>query len=135
MNLVANAQKLLIRFRYPVSLPEDVGYALGLPISNEEKFTDMLHFLLSASCKPTKLSRFMPRAQVERAFDKALQKERFGNNSLFSFYFTQGWLEFDLQFDQSELLRRIYIHHKLISHPHGYELPLPSTPAEIVSFI
>lgn len=77
----------------------------------------------------------MDRSQAEKAFEKAKRKERFGNNSLFSFYFTQGWLEFELQFDESELLRRIYIHHKLISHPNGYELPLPSIPVETLSFL
>lgn len=77
----------------------------------------------------------MNRTQAEKAFEKAKRKERFGNNSLFSFYFTQGWLEFELQFDESELLRRIYIHHKLISHPNGYELPLQLITTEALNFI
>jgi len=124
MNLVASAQNLFVRFRYPVSLPQDIGSALGVPLTNFIRFNDMLEFLLSDKCKATKLSRFMTRDKAEKAFDKAQRKDIFHRSSLYSFYFTQGWLEFDLHFDEHALLRRVYIHHKAISHPDGYELVL-----------
>ena len=125
MSLLASAQNLYVRFRYPVSLPQDIGFALGIPISNYISFSEFIEFLLSNECKPTKLTRFMSREKVEMAFEKAQKKELFHQHSLFSFYFNQGWLEFDLEFDAQSRLRRIHMHHKLILHPQGFELVLP----------
>ena len=54
----------------------------------------------------------MPREEAEAAFQSAQRKERFGRNSLFSYYFQEGWLEFKLYFDEKARLRRIYLQHK-----------------------
>ena len=124
MGIVASAQHFLVRLRYPVSLPQDVGHALGISISNFIRFPALLDLIMNGSCKPTKCRRFMERDKVEKAFEKAQKKEIFHQHSLYSFYFNQGWLEFDLEFDCNALLRRIYIHHKSISDPHGFELSL-----------
>ena len=35
---------LFIRFRYPVSMPEDVAADLGLDISNSLSFKEFIHF-------------------------------------------------------------------------------------------
>lgn len=124
MNLVAGARNLFVRLRYPVSLPQDVGSALGVPVSNSVRFQSFLQFLTSGQCIPTKLVRFMEREKVERAFEKARRKESFHHHTLYSFYFNQGWLEFDVEFDKNAKLRRIYVHHKEIPYPQGYELAL-----------
>lgn len=63
--------------------------------------------------------------EAERAFHGAIRKERFSTSSLYSFYFNEGWLEFELQFDSNALLRRVYVHHKLINDHGVYELQLP----------
>ena len=57
--------------------------------------------------------------------NEALRKERFSSSSLYSFYFNEGWLEFELQFDADSLLRRVYLHHKLIQDEDTFELRLP----------
>ena len=124
MSLVESARHFLVRFRYPVSLPEEVGEALGCELSNKLRFYDLLKKLLDPHTRFSKIYRGMTKEKSEKAFRGALRKELFGSYSLYSFYFTQGWLEFELQFDEHELLRRVYLHHKLISYPHGYEIAL-----------
>jgi hypothetical protein len=66
----------------------------------------------------------MPREEAEAAFQTALRKEKFLHNSLFSYYFNEGWMEFVLQFDEHSRLRRIYIQHKKITQEEGIEIPL-----------
>ena len=124
MRLVNRAANLLVRLRYPVSLPEEIAHALGVDICNSLRFKKILSLLTSPECKPTTLRRFMPRDLAEEAFQGALRKECFLQSSLFSFYFPEGWMEFELQFDAQSRLRRIYVHHKLISLPNGFEIPL-----------
>ena len=124
MKLVLRATDLLMRLRYPASLPEEVAQALGLEIGNFLSFKKFLHALTSPDICPKTLFRFMPRQEAEQAFEGALRKELFAYSSLFSFYFPEGWLEFELQFDQELRLRRVFLHHKLISCPSGFELPL-----------
>lgn len=123
MQFFTAVQQMFVRFRYPVSLPEEVALSLGVAIENNIAFKKFLN--KCRDCQPTRLAKFMPRMEAERAFHGALRKEKFSTNSLFSFYFNEGWLEFELQFDSSSLLRRVYVHHKLISEPGVYELPLP----------
>ena len=120
---VSKAANLLLRFRYPVSLPEEIARALGINICNKLCFDKVLN-LLTSDCKPTTVRRFMPRTLAESAFQGALRKEHFPQSSLFSFYFPAGWVEFDLRFDEHSRLRRVYVHHKLISLPNGCEMPL-----------
>ncbi len=113
------------RIRYPVSLPEDIAFALGIPLSNHLSFQDFVKQLTCPQCRPTNLLKFMPREKAEEAFGKALRKERFATNSLFSFYFAkEGWVEFVLQFDEKSRLRRVYLQHKQIPHDQGFEIRL-----------
>ncbi len=122
MQFFSQLQQMFIRFRYPVSLPEDVAASLGVRIDNNMAFQSFL--TKCRDCQPTSLAKFMPRIEAERAFHCAVRKEKFSTSSLYSFYFNEGWLEFELQFDSNSLLRRVYVHHKLISGPGIYELPL-----------
>lgn len=124
MNLLAPLFKLLIRFRYPVSLPEDVATDLGLNLSNYLTFPEFIDCLIHSQQRPTKLIKFMPREQAERIFTMALRKERFKQNSLFSYHFNGGWMEFILQFDEQSRLRRLYICHKDLKQK--YEIPISS---------
>ena len=66
----------------------------------------------------------MPREKAEKAFISAQRKEHFMRSSLFSYYFSEGWMEFKLEFDSKSLLRRIYIQHKTIEDERGIELHL-----------
>lgn len=116
--------RFFIRFRYPVTLPEDIAEALGIAISNFLTFEEFVLCLTSPSCRPTRLSRFMPREKAEAAFNKAQRKERFQQQTLISYYFSEGWMEFILQFDEQSRLRRIYIQHKHIEKEYGIEIPL-----------
>ncbi len=113
MQFLHAVRNLLIRLRYPVSLPEDVADSLGIDIKNSIEFQKFLSRCQAA--RPTRLCKFMPRMEAERAFHNALRKEKFSSSSLYSFYFNEGWLEFELQFDANSLLRRVYLHHKLIT--------------------
>ncbi len=113
MQFLHAVRNMLIRFRYPVSLPEDVAGSLGIELKNSIEFQKFLSKCQSQT--PTRLSKFMPRMEAERAFHNALRKEKFSSSSLYSFYFNEGWLEFELQFDANSLLRRVYVHHKLIT--------------------
>jgi hypothetical protein len=124
MKIIEYFNRLLLRFRYPVSLPENIAEALGVSLSNFLTFDELVGALTSSSCKPTRLIRFMPREQAEQAFEGALCKECFREKSLFSYYFNEGWLEFILLFDEKSRLRRIYIQHKLIKQQEGLEIPL-----------
>ena len=81
---------LLIRFRYPVSMPEDVASDLGLQITNSLSFKEFICCLTDPRYRPTKLTRFMPREQAEAIFCLAKRKERFQQNSLFSYHFKGG---------------------------------------------
>lgn len=118
MNVLKPFLQLLIRLRYPVSLPEDVAKDLGLNISNSFTFTEFINYLTDPSHRPTKLMRFMPRHQAENIFRCALRQERFQQNSLFSYYFKGGWMEFVLEFDEHSRLRRLYIRHKILKKKH-----------------
>ena len=124
MDFFTHLLTMLVRFRYPVSLPQDIGCCLGIQMPNFVGFKELLDQLTSSEQQFTKLTKFMSRDMAERAFQSALRKERFPHSSLYSFYFNEGWLEFELQFDEQSRLRRIYLHHKLLSYPSGYELSL-----------
>ncbi|HRD55943.1 MAG TPA: hypothetical protein PLC42_06055 [Parachlamydiaceae bacterium] len=116
--------RFFLRFRYPISMPEDVATALGVPISNYITFKEFISCLASPSCKPTKLVKFMPREKAEEAFGKASLKEKFQNNTLISYCFSEGWVEFILHFDDNAKLRRIYLQHKWIEQDRGLEIEL-----------
>ncbi len=118
MKVLQPLLRLFIRFRYPVSMPEDVATDLGLNISNSLTFPEFMKCLTDPNRRPTKLTRFMPREQAEDIFRLALRKERFQRNSLFSYHFKGGWMEFMLQFDEHSRLRRLYIRHKDLKQKH-----------------
>lgn len=119
MKKILNAfTRVFVRLRYPVSMPEEVASDLGLSISNSLNFTQLIDYLTDPHHSPTKLARFMPRDQAEKIFKSALRKERFQQNSLFSYYFNGSWMEFILQFDEEARLRRLYICHKNLKQKH-----------------
>ncbi|MGK5595084.1 MAG: hypothetical protein ACSNEK_06985 [Parachlamydiaceae bacterium] len=124
MSFIAYISRFITRLRYPVSLPEDVAQALGVPFSNTQPFKDFVKQLLAPTLKPTTLSRFMMRDDAERVFGNAPIKERFHQSTLFSYYFNEGWLEFILKFDEQGSLRRVYMVHKDIPLEDGVELRL-----------
>lgn len=109
MYLIEALTRLLSRFRYPCSLPEDVAQALGIHLANCLSFDEFIALLGQPECRPTKLRKYMQRQKAEDAFQTALKKETFGSLSLFSYYFNKGWLVFALHFDEQARLRRIYL--------------------------
>ncbi len=115
---------VLMRVRYPVSLPEEVARALGVELSNFMSFRAFVDYLGSTSCRPTRLAKYMSRGEAEALFGSALRKERFQRTSLFSYYFNHSWIEFKLQFDEQERLRRLYLQHRKVDTPGGIEIPL-----------
>lgn len=117
-------RKFLTRFRYPVSLPEDIAQALGVNFSNAQPFKEFVKQLIAPSLKPTTLSKFMMREQAEQVFGNAPLQERFHCSTLVSYYFNEGWLEFILKFDDKGCLRRIYMMHRDIPIEEGIEIPL-----------
>jgi hypothetical protein len=120
---IKSFSKLFVRLRYPFSMPEDVATDLGLlHISNSFSFKEFTDYLTDPHTRPSKLTRFMSREQAEDIFRKALRKERFPHNSLFSYHFNGGWMEFVLQFDEQSRLRRLYIRHKDLKQK--YEIPI-----------
>jgi hypothetical protein len=124
MKTLDHLYRFFLRFRYPVSLPEDIAVALGIQFSSFLTFQELVEKLTSPTCCPTKLMKFMSREDAEAAFEGALRKECFQQNSLFSYFFIEGWMEFVLQFDEHARLRRVYIQHKHIPHDRGIELIL-----------
>lgn len=124
MKALDSVYRLIQRLRYPVSLPEDVANALGIHVSNFMTFDQFVSQLVSPKCRPTRLKKFMPREKAEEAFAGALRKEYFKHNSLFSYYFNEGWMEFVLFYDEHSRLRRIYLQHKHIVEEEGIEIPL-----------
>ncbi|MBA3815325.1 MAG: hypothetical protein H0X29_02165 [Parachlamydiaceae bacterium] len=114
----------ILRIRYPVSLPEDIATDLGIKASNFLTFDEFVNTLIHPASKPQRLMRFMPREIAEAAFESAQRKEKFYRNSLYSYYFNEGWLEFSLHFDEHSRLRRIYLQHKHLVNDNGIEIPL-----------
>jgi len=101
--------RLLNRFRYPVSLPEDITRDVGLFFPSTLNFKEFLSLLVAPPHPPTKLRKFMPRHVAEAAFESAFKVERFKACTLFSYYFNAGWLVFTLYFDENETLRRVHV--------------------------
>lgn len=124
MSALDSLSRFFSRFRYPFTLPEDIANALGINVSNYVTFDEFMKLLTSPSCNPTKLTKFMPRKKAEGAFKGAQRKEQFTKNTLISYYFPEGWVEFNLEFDGNSELRRVYIQHKQISEERGIELHL-----------
>jgi len=115
---------MLDRWSYPVSLPKEVACALGITLPDRLSFDQFIDMLISPDCRPTKLCRFMPREKAENVFRYACKKECFVHESVISYCFRNGWLEFVLKFDCQGRLRRVYIQHELLHHDEGVELLL-----------
>jgi hypothetical protein len=120
--------RFVSRFRHQVSLPEEVAMALGIHLSNFLSVPELLQRLCCPTCSPTRLMRLMHRHDAEAAFLQALRVERFSRHTLCSYYFKDGWLEFVLQFDEQQQLRRVYMHHKHLPAERGVELSLKGQP-------
>ena len=99
MKLLDSLHRFFLRFRYPVSLPENVAEALGTPVSNFLTFNEFMLKLSNPYFRPSRLQKYMPRADAERTFRTAQRQERFLNKTICSYYFSEGWMEFVLLFD------------------------------------
>jgi len=124
MTVIDTLLEVFVRLRYPVSLPADIAQALGIEIKNTIKFKDLMNQITQKDFTPNRLVKFMSKDVAELAFQKAARKEYFCNSTLFSFYFIEGWLEFELHYDESARLRRLYIHHKMISTLESQEIAM-----------
>lgn len=113
----------LVRFRYPISLPEDISKALGVPLSNRLPFNEFVNRLAAPALKPTTLSKFMLREKAEEAFCNAPCQERFNESTLITYYFKDGPMQFILKF-KDEKLRRVCLLHKDIPQDEGIEIQL-----------
>lgn len=112
-----------VRLRYPFSLPEEIGSDLGLDVTNQTDFKTLLSFLCSASCAPRNLKRFMKRGDVDTLFQNAFRADHFSGKSIYCYYFKQGWIEFELIYDNNNLLRRVKLQSQKLSDE-GIELKL-----------
>ncbi|MCB1112240.1 MAG: hypothetical protein H7A37_00160 [Chlamydiales bacterium] len=124
MNWLDPFSRFFARFRYPVSLPEDVAKALGITVSNFLTFEQFLACLTSTDCRPVRLAKFMPREEAEELFSGSTEINRFGDRTAISYYFDHdGWLELSLIFKDGKL-RRVYLNHRKITQEEGVEIPL-----------
>lgn len=124
MQLLETISRFLTRFRYPVTLPEELASDLGLHLSNSLSFEQLLKELSMPSAMPTTLWKWMPRSSAEGVFRGALKKEIFCNSALFSYYFNQGWLVFTLYFDEDSTLRRLYVQCPVCESIDGFDISL-----------
>jgi hypothetical protein len=67
----------------------------------------------------------MSRESSEKAFKCAFKKEQFHCSTLFSYYFSEGWLVFTLHYDEQHKLRRLQVQCPLSLQEKGFDLPLP----------
>ncbi len=122
MLLRESLTRLISRFRYPVSLPEDIANDLGVSLPLTLSFKVFLEMLSLPSSKTTKLYKRMPRHQAEVAFQCAVKKETFASCSLFSYYFNKGWVVVALYFDEEERLKRAYLQCPACEVMEGFDL-------------
>lgn len=133
MKMLEHLRRFFARFRYPVSLPEDVASALGISVSNYIAFHQLVSKI--CSCHPPRLKKLMARDEAERAFSTAVSCEKFYDNTVCSFCFTQGRIVFILKFDQEDRLRHIVLQHKMIRSDQGIEIPLNRPSAQDQSLL
>lgn len=127
--------RLMFRFRYPVCCPKDLSQALGVSLPNCLSFQQLIEVLSHGGYRVASLEKFMLRDKAEATFSNAQRIERFPSNTLVSYYFNEGWLEFNLHFDDHGRLRRLYLNHQDIAQLQGIEIALRSTPADTPSSI
>jgi hypothetical protein len=123
-NLFNPLKRLMTRWRYPVCCPEDIAQALGIRLTNQLTFEELVCKITSPHCSVNSLYKYMNRTAAEAAFGNALQIECFHNTTLVSYYFTEGWLVFNLHFDKEGKLSRLFIQHQCIPERQGIEIAL-----------
>jgi hypothetical protein len=107
--ILENLSRFLSRFRYPVSLPEDIATDLGLDIPNTLTFEQFLNRFSAQLAPPKHLWKWMRRDAAENVFKLAQKSEIFLSSTLYSYYFSKGWIVIALYFDENEALRRVYV--------------------------
>lgn len=115
---------LVHRFSHPGSLPNDVAYDLGLEVYGRLSVNELLQMLKN----PTHLKKYMKKGLADQLFVHAQRKDIFKLTSRFTYFFNQGLLEFVLDFDSDEQLRRAYATFHNSKGNLMVELPLPTTP-------
>ncbi len=119
--------ELIARFKHPYSLPTDIGKDLGLfSLNNYMSFCQLTSFLDSPDCHPTKLCKGMSKKAVINSFKNAYRQEDFSNKSLFCYYFKQGWIQFEVTFDELGGLKSLRFHCNNCHVRGGVEIPLTS---------
>lgn len=116
--------RLMSRFRYPVSLPEEIACDLGLMIPNTIQCKDLIRFLSSPNLPPIKLKKYMPRFRAESHFRSPVKSESFPNRTLFSYYLGKGWVVVSLYYDDQALLRRVSLQFPKNLEDISLDLPL-----------
>lgn len=124
MQLVEQFTRLISRFRYPVSLPEDLANDLGVKLANTVSFRQIIRVLHSSDFRCSRLKRLMDRQLAEDIFRSALKKESFKSSSLFSYYYNKSWLVFALYFDSENRLLRLYVQCPSCSQMEGFDIHL-----------
>ncbi|MFA6916197.1 MAG: hypothetical protein WC222_07355 [Parachlamydiales bacterium] len=124
IDLLKPLKRLITRWRYPVCCPEDISQALGLRLSNQLTFDELINQLTSPHCSINSLYKYMNRSAAEASFGNALRVERFLHTTLVSYFFSEGWMEFNLHFDDDGKLRRLYLQHHCIPSNIGVEIAL-----------
>ncbi len=121
MLLVDRISRIFAHLRHPVSLPQDLSKALGIPLSNRISFDDLISCLRGSCCS---LKRGMPRQEVERRFSTACRVEIFRHHALFAYFFKGRWLEVSAKYDLKGRLSHLYVLHELIPEERGIEVHL-----------
>lgn len=112
------------RLRYPVSMPKEVADALGIELAHGKTVEELIRLLIDTKATPRALLKYMKREMAENRFQNAVIRERFNRRTLISYYFSQGWVEFMLQFDEEARLRRLYLYSYSAGCPQRVEIPL-----------
>jgi len=118
--------KLVARIWYPVALPEDIAHCFNLKVSNLLSQEELVRVLRKSQSYTAFLSRYMPRDIAESVFRRATSIESFGDKTIISYYFIGGWMEYVLQFDAEDRLRRVYLAHRALERG-SEEIPLTSS--------
>ena len=112
MKLWSRLTTLVARIWYPVALPEDIAHCFGLKVSNFLPLEELIRILSKSQSYTAFLSRYMPRDIAESVFRQATSIESYGEKTIISYYFIGGWIEYVLQFDREDRLRRVYLSHR-----------------------
>ena len=107
--------KCFARFRYPFSMPEEVGQDIGLDVDNQITFDKFINILANPSFLPSKVQKYMSRSEADALFVHAFRSDLFQGKSLFYYYFKQGWVEFQMTYDENDRLRRMVLQNKQIA--------------------